>query len=102
MLNRAIEWNRDGIRIEADQKHVREILSSPELERANHIVTPFAVDKQDEDGARDDESKGESRRGRRQTQTKHERDRPQMADDDASDSQAVTGGDITRYRVLVA
>ena len=27
---------------------------------------------------------------------------PQMADDDAIDSQALTGGDITRYRPLVA
>ena len=30
------------------------------------------------------------------------RDRPWMADDDAIDSQALTGGDITRYRALVA
>ena len=26
ILNRFIEWNRDGITIEADQRHVREIL----------------------------------------------------------------------------
>ena len=31
-----------------------------------------------------------------------DRDRPQMADDDANDSQALTCGDITRYRALVA
>ena len=31
-----------------------------------------------------------------------DRDRLQMADVDASDSQAFTGGDITRYRALVA
>ena len=31
-----------------------------------------------------------------------DRDRLQMADDDADDSQALTGGDITRYRALVA
>ena len=30
------------------------------------------------------------------------RDRPRIADDDAVDSQALTGGDITRYRALVA
>ena len=30
------------------------------------------------------------------------RDRHRMADDDASDSEALTGGDITRYRALVA
>ena len=31
-----------------------------------------------------------------------DRDRPQMTDDDANDSQALTGGDITRYRAFVA
>ena len=31
-----------------------------------------------------------------------DRDRPQMADDDANDSQALTSGDITLYRALVA
>ena len=31
----------------------------------------------------------------------HTRYRPRMADDDAIDSQALTGGDITRYRALV-
>ena len=31
-----------------------------------------------------------------------DRERPQMADDDDNDSQALTGGDITRYRALVA
>ena len=59
-------------------------------------------DRKDKDGARNDESKEESRRGRRQTETKHERDRPRMAGDDANDSQTLTGGDITRYRALVA
>ena len=42
-------------------------------------------------------------------QTEHEwdlkngddRDRPQMADDEENDSQALTGGDIMRYRALV-
>ena len=31
-----------------------------------------------------------------------DRDRPQMADDDDNDSQALTGGNITRYRALAA
>ena len=35
-LNRFIDWIRDGITIEADQRHVREILKGLELERANH------------------------------------------------------------------
>ena len=47
----------------------------------------------------------------RDTQIKHERSdmndgddrhRLQMAEDDANDSQALTGGDITRYRALVS
>ena len=50
--------------------------------------------------------RSENRRGRRQAQTKHEWDdvsegddryRPQMEDDDDNDSQALAGGDITRY-----
>ena len=60
---------------------------------------------------RRDEGKGESRRGQGQTQAGHkwdnannsdDRDRPQMADNDDPDSQALTNGDITRYRALVA
>ena len=59
--------------------------------------------------ARRDESKGENRC--RRGQTKHrwddvndddDTDRLRMADDDANDSQALTGDDITRYRALVA
>ena len=73
-----------------------------ELERANHSATPCAVERRDE-------SKGENRCGR--GQTKHRwndvndgdsRDQPRMADDDAIDSQGLTGGNITRYRALVA
>ena len=105
ILNPVIEWNRDGITFEADQRHVREILKGLELERANQSTTPCAVERKDERGARNDESKGENRCGWGQTQTKHQwnnvndggdRDRPQMTDDDdANDSQALTGGDIT-------
>ena len=109
--NRVIEWRRAGITIEADQRHVREILNDLELERANHTATSCAVERKNEGSARTDESKGEYRRGQGQTRTKHEWDgmsdgddraRPQMADDNANDSQALTGGDITRYRALVA
>ena len=58
---------------------------------------------------RRDESKGETRC--RRGQTKHrwddvndddDKDRPRMADDDATDSQALIGGGITRNRALVA
>ena len=34
--NCVIEWDRDGITIEADERHVREILKGFELERAHH------------------------------------------------------------------
>ena len=72
-----------------------------ELERANHSATPCAVERKFEGGTRSDENKGENRRGQVQNQTKHDwdgmsdghdRDTPQMADDDTNDSQALTGG----------
>ena len=73
-----------------------------ELERANHSATPCDVERRDE-------SKGENRCGRGQTKYRwndmnddDNRDRPRMVDDDAIDSQALTGGDVTRYRALVA
>ena len=61
ILNRVIKWYRDGITIEADQRHLREILKGLELERANRSAAPCAVDRRDE-------SKGESRHGQEQTQ----------------------------------
>ena len=48
MLNRVIEWNCDGITIEADQRHVREILKGLEMERANRSETPCAVERKNE------------------------------------------------------
>ena len=60
ILNRVIEWNFDGITIEADQRHVREILKGMELERANRSATPCALE-------RKDEGKGESRHGQGRT-----------------------------------
>ena len=102
ILNRVIEWDRDGITIEADQRHVREIMKGLELERANHSATPCDVERRDE-------SKWEMRCGRGQSKYRwndmnddDNRDRPRMVDDDAIDSQALTGGDVTRYRALVA
>ena len=66
-MNRVIERNHDGITIEADQRHVREILKHLELVRGSHSATPCAVE-------REDESKEENRCGRGQTQTEHEWD----------------------------
>ena len=86
ILHRVIEWDRDGITIEADQRHVREIMKGLKLERANHSATcrPGQT-KHRWDDVNDDDDK----------------DRPLMADDYASGSQALTGGDITRYRAFV-
>ena len=84
ILNRVIGWRRDGITI----------LKDLELERANHFATPCVVERNKEGNARSDESEGENRREQERTQTKHElddmsdgddRDRPQMAGDDAND-----------------
>ena len=104
ILNRVIKWNRKGITIETDQRHVREIMKGLELERANHSATPCVVERMDE-------GKGESRCRQEQTQAEHEwdnandsddRDRTRVVDDNDPDSQALTNGDITRYRALVA
>ena len=58
ILNHVIEWDRDGITIDADQRHVRETLKGLELERANHSATPCAVERKNERNARSDESNG--------------------------------------------
>ena len=54
ILNRVIEWGSDGIMIEADQRHVREIWKGLELERANHTATPCAVESKNEVNERKD------------------------------------------------
>ena len=56
-LKRVVEWDRDGITIEADQRHVRELMKSLELERANHSATPCGAERRNE-------TKGENRCGR--------------------------------------
>ena len=95
---------RAGITIEADHRHVSELLKDLELERANHSATPRDVDQKNKGNARSDERKGENRCGQGQTQTKHEGDgmgdgddidRPQMARADDNDGKAPTGEDIT-------
>ena len=43
ILNRFVDWDRDGITIEADQRDVRETLKDLEWERANHSATPCAA-----------------------------------------------------------
>ena len=114
ILNRVIEWCRDVITIEADQIHVSEILKDLELERANHTATPCTVERKKDGNARSDESEGGNQCEHGQYKTKHEWDnvgdggdknRVQMINDerdDANDSQALTGGEITKYRALVA
>ena len=48
ILDRVIEWDRDGITIQADQRHVREIMKGLELQRASHSATPCAMEWRDE------------------------------------------------------
>ena len=60
--------------MEADQRHVREILKDLELERANHPATPCAVERNNEGNARSNKSEEENRREQGHTQTKHEWD----------------------------
>ena len=57
ILNRVIEWGRDGITMEADQRHVKEMLKDLELEHANHSATPCAGERKNEGNARSDGSK---------------------------------------------
>ena len=45
ILNRVIKWSRDGTTIEADHRHVWEMLKNLELEQANHAATPCNADK---------------------------------------------------------
>ena len=108
-LNRVIKWGRDGIIIEVDHRHVRESLKDLEVERAKH--SPRTAERKKEGNARSAESKGKNQCEQGQTQTKHEwdnmgdgdgRNRPPTASDGTVDTQALTGGDITKYRALVA
>ena len=47
-LSRVNTWGLDGTTIEADQRHVREILKDLGLEQANHAATPCNVCKKNE------------------------------------------------------
>ena len=77
ILNRVIEWNRDGVTNGADQRHVREILKGLGLERANRSATPCALDRRDE-------GKGESRHGQ---------DRPRLSTSGAARTTVTTATD---------
>ena len=72
------------------------------LVRANHSATPCAVERRDESKEEDRCGRGQTKRRWDDVNDDDNRDRPRMADDDANDSQALTSGDITRYRALVA
>ena len=112
ILHRVIKWGRDGITIEAGQRHVREMLKDLELEQANHEATPCNVEKHSENIAGSNGSMGETQCEQGQRQTKHDWDdagdgddknRVQMTNDerdecdDTNDSQTLTGGDITKW-----
>ena len=57
MLNRVIEWGRDGITLAADQRHVREMVKALDLERANHRATPWSVERKKGSNSRSEGSK---------------------------------------------
>ena len=108
-----VEWGRDGITIEADQRHLRgrygRILSWNERPTLR-LHAPWKGRMKATQGVVES-ARENNRCGQGQTQTKHEwdgmsdgddRDRPQLAGDDANDSQPRTVGDITKYRALVA
>ena len=62
ILNRVVEWGRDGITIEADQRHAREILKNLGSEQARHAATPCNVDRKNVNSAAGREGrKGENR-----------------------------------------
>ena len=91
---KAGEYSTVSLNETATASQLRQIrgIEGLELERANHSATPCAVERRDE-------SKGENRCGRGQTKRRWDdvndddnRERPRMADDDAIDSQALTGG----------
>ena len=97
ILNRVIEWNHNGIKIEADQK----VLSRSKRTHWNSMWCG-------KDGMK---ARWRVGADRNRPQAEHEwdiandgddRDRPQMVDDDDPDSQALTNGGITRYRAFVA
>ena len=98
-LNRVIEWDRDGITIEAD---VRQIMKGLELERADHSATPCDVAKRDECKGRTDADEGRpSTNGLMRTTMTTETDPgwPMTMPMTARHSQVVT---FTRHGALVA
>ena len=111
-MNRVIKCGRDGITIEGGQRRVRETLKDLDLERSIHAATPCTVERRKEDIARSNGSKVENQCEQGQCQTKHDwgdagddddKKRVQMTSDErdgVNDSQALAGGDITKYRAL--
>ena len=59
-------------------------------------------ERRDESKERTDADEGRPRTDGMMRNDDDDKDRPRMADDDANDSQALTGGNITRDRALVA
>ena len=111
-LNRVIEWGRDdGITIEADQRHVREIFKALDMERASHTATPWSMERKRVGSPRSEECNWERRCEQGRTEAQYERDvestrddgyRVQMAGDDETDSQTLAGVDITIFWALVS
>ena len=65
ILNRTLTWTEDGIRIEADPRHAKEIISAMGVERGNGVSSPMAADRGDKaEDHRGDKAEGkEGERG---------------------------------------
>ena len=59
ILNRRVRWTPQGYEIEADDRHVKEVLEGLGLERSNSVATPAVAQKKDGKGATGSEAEGE-------------------------------------------
>ena len=65
VLNRRLQWTREGIKIEADPRHAQEVIKALGMERANPIGTPMATDGTDNDDS--EEARGKLLEGEEAT-----------------------------------
>ena len=50
VLNRTLKWTRQGIEIEADARHVDEVLKALDMREANAVTTPCVDEQRQEEG----------------------------------------------------
>ena len=111
LMNRC-DIGSDCITIETDQRPVQEILKDLDLECANHIADPMRRGEEESWTMREATNareRTEGEQGQPETQRdwddesdRSDRRRVQVTSDGENDSQALTGGDITNCKALVA